>query len=207
MEVHSKPPEKREFLLFSRLQINEIFGAMKTRKASFRRNYPTKSIFFFLFLKCFVICGIGQDLSTFSLRFDSDFLGFSTGELHREEWNHISHLRTYKEKGDIDLYDLKLLIWLKQFSPVQTPSFLTKGIAANQAFPPFQIGAESNSLMPARINPDPGYLSYLCRKELEIEEKSPIPFWFQIGENDPALVRHPRGGAVSSIKLKFKFAN
>lgn len=129
-------------------------------------NYPLKSIFFFLFLKCFVIWGFAQDLSTFSLQLGRPSNPFSTAFL--------------------------------------TPSPSVFSPPKANLFPYEEKAMESTSLQPAWINPDPGYLSFLCRKELEIEQKSPIAFWFQIGENDPALVRHQRGGAVSSFKLKFR---
>ncbi len=141
---------------------------MKVRKASFRRNYPIKSVFIFLFLKCFVIWGFAQDLSTFSLQLSRQKSPFSTASFQRDA----------------------------SFFPVQNTS------------PIKQLGLPlaQQAYQPVFINPDPGYLSFLCRKELEIERRSPIAFWFQIGENDPAFLRHERGGAVTSIKLKFRFA-
>lgn len=183
---------------------------MKARKASFRRNYPLKRVFFFVFLKCFVICGFAQDLSTFSLQFGQVENGFSTANWTVEKGedkglllggglNPIRHIRTYNPNAASSLYDLTSLIWFEN-------SYLgEKGSIERDVY---RIKTNQDArLQPAWINPDPGYLSYLCRKELEIEKKSPIPFWFQIGENDPALLRHQRGGAVSTINLKFKLAN
>jgi hypothetical protein len=180
---------------------------MKGRKASFRRNYPLKRVFFFVFLKCFVICGFAQDLSTFSLQFGQVKNGFSTANwvlgksIFRSPdfGEDLNHIRAYKLNADSSLDGLASLIWFEN-------SYLgEKGRIEENVFRVNPNNA--SSLQPAWINPDPGYLSYLCRKELEIEKKSPIPFWFQIGENDPALLRHQRGGAVSTVNLKFKLAN
>ena len=57
-------------------------------------------------------------------------------------------------------------------------------------------------LKTAYIPPDPGYLSYLCRKELEIEKKLPIGIWINIGEPESQLIRHPGAGAVSNVRFK-----
>lgn len=181
---------------------------MKVRKASCRRNYPLKRIFFFLFLKCFVICGFGQDLSTLSLQFGKGLRGFSAGNVGGILGNNVDHLRrinSYKEESAASLYELKLLIWFERNSDFREDDFLAKNVISKKAFFPLEDEKDNSaSLQPAWINPDPGYLSYLCRKELEIEKKSPVAFWFQIGEDDPAFLRHKRGGAVSSFKLKFR---
>jgi hypothetical protein len=66
----------------------------------------------------------------------------------------------------------------------------------------FRAPSPKPPLQAARIDPDPGYLSFLCRKELWLEEKLPIGIWFRIGESNPLLKRQPQTGAVSYFQFK-----
>lgn len=80
-------------------------------------------------------------------------------------------------------------------SPFSAPFFSFPATAPGSPVP-------EPALQAARIDPDPGYLSFLCRKELWLEEKLPIGIWFRIGESNPLLKRQPQTGAVSYFQFK-----
>ncbi len=71
----------------------------------------------------------------------------------------------------------------------------------------FQVGLapniENTSVTPQYVKENPTGYSYLCRLELDIEKKSPIPVWFKLGENN-GLWGNAGGNAAVRVKL-FRF--
>ncbi len=62
----------------------------------------------------------------------------------------------------------------------------------------------SSVLIPNYVRLNPRGYSYLCRLELEIEEKSPVGMWVKIGENTAQFEGLPRSNAYVRFKL-FQF--
>ena len=105
----------------------------------------------------------------------------------------------------LSTFSLQLVPQKSQFSTADFSIEIPQNpFAYSPVFPRKNALPTGPSLRPAYINPDPGYLSFLCKKELEIEKRSPIDFWFQLGEDDPGILRHQRGGAITTVKLKFR---
>lgn len=65
----------------------------------------------------------------------------------------------------------------------------------------FSLVTPSKHILPNHVRENPAGYSFLCKLEVDIEENSPIPFWFQLGNNDKLF---PAGSAHVKLKM-FKF--